>query len=75
MSDTENSGLLRERDVPPAPGVFSAFELLVTDLKHEYSTTRIRRTDQLDVSEISGVVSTMADQGRTLLRSIGRMPI
>ncbi len=53
--------------VPPAPGVFSAFGLLVTDLKHEYSTTRIRRTDQLDVSEISGVFSTMADQGRTLL--------
>jgi N-methylhydantoinase A len=57
--------------IPPAPGVFSASGLLVTDLKHEYSITRIRRTDQLDVDEIAAIFDTMATQGRALLSREG----
>jgi N-methylhydantoinase A len=57
--------------IPPAPGVFSASGLLVTDLKHEYSITRIRRTDQFDVAEIAAVFDAMAAQGRALLQREG----
>jgi N-methylhydantoinase A len=57
--------------VPPAPGVFSASGLLVTDLKHEYSITRIRRIDQADVAEIAAVFESMAAQGSALLTREG----
>ncbi|MBI3980009.1 MAG: hydantoinase/oxoprolinase family protein [Chloroflexi bacterium] len=53
--------------IPPAPGIFSAMGLLVTDLKHDYSVTRIRRTDKLDYPELTRSYDDMMAQGRAML--------
>jgi N-methylhydantoinase A len=57
--------------IPLSPGIFSAMGLLVTDLKHDYSVTRIRRTDQLDYTELMQVYDDLAAQGRATLAREG----
>src|SRR5207244_3243190 len=41
--------------IPMSPGITSAMGLLVTDLKHDYSSTLIQRVDQLDTRAIEDV--------------------
>ena len=57
--------------VPPSPGTASALGLLVTDLKHEFSRTRIMPKDQADFGEINGIFSAMEEQGRAGLKREG----
>lgn len=54
--------------VPPSPGTASALGLLVTDLKHEFSQTRIMPRDRADFDEINRIFSAMEEQGREILR-------
>jgi N-methylhydantoinase A len=53
--------------IPPGPGVTSALGLLVTDLKHEYTTTLINRASQLDLAAVEQSYQTMIAQGHATL--------
>jgi N-methylhydantoinase A len=53
--------------IPMSPGITSAMGLLVTDLKHDYSTTLIQRIDQLDMRAVAEVFARMENAGRATL--------
>ena len=53
--------------IPMGPGTFSAMGLLVTDLKHAYSATLIRRLDQLDSHETRATFDALQREGREVL--------
>lgn len=53
--------------IPMSPGTTSAMGLLVTDLKHDYSTTLIERTDCLDAELVNRIYREMEEQGRKAL--------
>jgi len=57
--------------IPMSPGITTAMGLLVTDLKHDFSTTFIKRSDQIDFGEINRCFSEMAEQGRKELELEG----
>ena len=60
--------------IPMSPGTTSAMGLLVTDLKHDYSTTLIQRTDQLDTELIAETYRNLEAQGRASLQREGMQP-
>jgi N-methylhydantoinase A len=53
--------------IPMSPGTSCAMGLLVTDLKHDYSVTQIRRVDLLDPLEVEAAYQRMEEQGRETL--------
>jgi N-methylhydantoinase A len=57
--------------VPMSPGTTSAMGLLVTDLKHDYSTTVIQRADRLDVEMVNRLYREMEAQGHKALLTEG----
>jgi N-methylhydantoinase A len=58
--------------IPMSPGTTSAMGLLVTDLKHDYSTTLIQRVDKLDVEMVNRIYREMEKQGKKSLFQEGR---
>ncbi len=57
--------------VPLSPGTASALGLLTTDVKHEFSRTRIMRGDRADSATINKIFSSMEEGGGKLLRKEG----
>ncbi len=57
--------------VPMSPGTTSAMGLLVTDLKHDYSTTLIQRADRLDVEMVNRLYHEMEERGKKALLAEG----
>lgn len=57
--------------IPMSPGIFSALGLLVTDLKHDYATTMIRRVDTLDTKSIEEAFEKMSHEGHAMLAREG----
>jgi N-methylhydantoinase A len=57
--------------VPMSPGTTSAMGLLVTDLKHDYSTTLIQRADRLDVEMVNRLYREMEERGKKALLTEG----
>jgi N-methylhydantoinase A len=57
--------------VPMSPGTTSAMGLLVTDLKHDYSTTLIQRVDRLDTGMVNRLYGAMEERGRKALMTEG----
>jgi N-methylhydantoinase A len=57
--------------VPMSPGTTSAMGLLVTDLKHDYSTTLIQRANQLDVEMVNRLYREMEERGEKALLDEG----
>jgi N-methylhydantoinase A len=53
--------------VQPQPGIASALGLLVTDIKHEYSTTWMRDTGQIDPVELDKLFASMEAQATTAI--------
>ena len=53
--------------IPMSPGTTSALGLLVTDLKHDYSTTMIERIDRLDIAAAESAYQEMETRGRATL--------
>jgi N-methylhydantoinase A len=53
--------------IPMSPGTTSAMGLLVTDLKHDYSTTLIQHVDQLDTAAVEETYQELEAQGGTSL--------
>ena len=57
--------------VPPFPGVFSSFGLLVANVEHHFVQTYFKTFDQLDVAEFSGILERLWSEGREQLRTEG----
>ena len=57
--------------VPPSPGTASALGLLVTELKHEFSQTRIMRRGEEDIDEINRQFESMESAGHAALTRDG----
>ena len=57
--------------VPMSPGTTSAMGLLVTDIRHDYSTTLIQRTDALDMTLVDRSFRDLMERGRRALLSEG----
>jgi len=60
--------------VPPLPGVFSAFGLLVADTEHHASQSLRVRLDAADPARIVSVLTTLTDAGAERLTRDGFMP-
>jgi N-methylhydantoinase A len=60
--------------VPPLPGVFSAFGLLVADAEHHASQSLRTRLDAADASQIATVLETLTEAGATRLGRDGFPP-
>ena len=57
--------------VPPAPGLFSSFGLLYSEVEHHHSRTFLRDTRRLDLDDINRVLREMEDEGRRQLAAEG----
>jgi len=57
--------------VPPFPGVFSSFGLLVADVEHHFVQTYFKTFDELDINELATLLDSLWEQGRSQLRSEG----
>ena len=57
--------------VPPLPGNFSAFGLLVADVRHDYVRTRLAATADLDVAELRRTFAEMREEARGRLLADG----
>ena len=68
LCEEMNIGLLI---VPPSPGTASALGLLVTDLKHEFSRTRIMEEGEEDLDEFNRLFAAMESEGRAVLQREG----
>ena len=60
--------------VPPLPGVFSAFGLLVADTEHHASQSLRVRLDAADPARIASVLAALADAGAERLTRDGFAP-
>jgi N-methylhydantoinase A len=57
--------------VPPLPGNFSAYGLLVADVRHDYARTRITPTAALSLAELTAILDGMREEGRNQLADEG----
>ena len=57
--------------VPPFPGVFSSFGLLVANVEHHFVQTYFKTFDQLDLAEFSGIMERLWNEGRSQLHIEG----
>jgi N-methylhydantoinase A len=53
--------------IPMSPGIFSAMGLLVTDLKHDYSTTHVCRLDDVVLDDLVDRFGTLEALARSAL--------
>ena len=60
--------------IPPSPGTASALGLLVTDLRHEFSHTRVMPADAPDVGRVRALFEGMEEEGRRTLAGEGVTP-
>ena len=57
--------------VPPFPGVFSSFGLLVADVEHHFVQTHFKTFDEIDLPTLAGLVEGMWEEGKRQLRLEG----
>ena len=57
--------------VPPYPGVFSSFGLLVADVEHHFVQTYFKTFTELDITALKGILEGLWEVGREQLRSEG----
>ncbi|MBI2939212.1 MAG: hydantoinase/oxoprolinase family protein [Chloroflexi bacterium] len=65
---------IREVLVPPSPGLFSAFGLLVAETEHHYVRTYKRRVDALDATELAARLAALRDEALADLTGEGYSP-
>jgi N-methylhydantoinase A len=53
--------------IPPRPGLASAFGLLVSDIRHDFSRTMVCRVDAADVAELNTVFIELEEKARAVL--------
>lgn len=57
--------------IPEAPGLFSAYGLLVTDIGHDYVLTRVGKTDEIDPEALNRGYNGLEEEGLKDLTSEG----
>jgi N-methylhydantoinase A len=57
--------------VPPFPGVFSSFGLLVADVEHHFVQTYFKIFGEIDISALSNILEGLWEEGRVQLRAEG----
>lgn len=65
---------IRTSVIPASPGTASAMGLLVSDLRHEYSTTLIQRVDQADTTMVETTFRNLEREGQRALDREGVHP-
>ena len=60
--------------VPPGPGAFCAFGMLMADVRHDYARTLIGKIDLLDVETVRGHLAAMRQDGDAALQGEGFAP-
>ena len=60
--------------VPPMPGNFSAFGLLVADVRHDEVRTRVTRTAELELAELQRLFGELTARARARLAEDGFAP-
>ncbi len=73
------SGLAERLDVPEVlvprtAGVLSALGLVLADLVHDFSTSRVRPWDEVDPDALADIFAGFADEGQSRLRAAGMAP-
>ena len=62
---------MEEVIVPPHPGVYSAFGLLSADITHSYSQTYLKKSHEVDLATLNGLLTRIEKEVFELLRSEG----
>jgi N-methylhydantoinase A len=57
--------------VPPFPGVFSSFGLLVADVEYHFVQTHFKTFDELDITSLRTILGGLWEQGHRELRAEG----
>ena len=57
--------------VPPFPGVFSSFGLLVADMEHHFVQTYFKTFNELDLDALKAILEGLWEEGRKQLRAEG----
>ena len=57
--------------VPPFPGVFSSFGLLVADMEHHFVQTYFKTFNELDLDALQAILEGLWEEGRKQLRAEG----
>jgi N-methylhydantoinase A len=56
---------MRKVIIPPAPGVFSAYGMLFSDLRYDFVRTWFTRLDDADFAQLERIYATLEDEGRS----------
>jgi len=54
--------------VPPSPGVFSAWGMLMADLRHDFSQTYIQLMSDADINVVNGIFRDLEERVKELFR-------
>ena len=65
---------IRKVTIPNAPGVFSAFGMLFSDLRYDYVRTWPARLDDADFDTIAGIHLELEDEGRRAVAAASVAP-
>jgi N-methylhydantoinase A len=65
---------IRKVIIPTAPGVFSAFGMLFSDLRYDYVRTWTTRLDDAAFADLEAVYGALEDQGRAAIASTSVKP-
>lgn len=57
--------------IPPGPGAFSAFGMLMANVQHDFARTRISLLEQVDAAGVQADFAEMAEQGKAALSDEG----
>ena len=60
--------------MPPGPGAFCAFGMLMADVRHDFSRTRIGALDKLDLTIVNSDLAVMRAEGEQMLVAEGFAP-
>ncbi|MGG5818562.1 hydantoinase/oxoprolinase family protein [Falsiroseomonas sp. HW251] len=65
---------IRRVMIPYAPGYFSAYGMLFSDLRYDYVRSCFRRLATADFAEIEGIYAGMESEGRTAIKASAVTP-
>jgi N-methylhydantoinase A len=57
--------------IPRIPGVFSAWGMLMTDLRHDFKMTRVMKMDESCIETLNRLFSSLEEEGRRVLTAQG----
>src|SRR5215813_8294489 len=65
---------MRKVIIPAAPGVFSAFGMLFSDLRYDYVRTFLTRLEEAPFERIEALYTTLEDEGRAAIANASVKP-